>query len=284
MHSARPTAFVAMKFTTEHWKDMRYNAIREVLDSAGYDCIRGDEIKSSGPVVDEVCRLLREADLVVLDSGEESHSVSYEIGYCHGIGRSPNNTLLLSRSNELPFNYRHYRNRIYKDTKSLKKAIRDYLSMSDPLRDDQYGFTFAFKYSESAVNGYIMDAAECIFGAVAEKKFSGRLECYSGELFFGAYRTCAVSVLARTRIGGKTPSFSYWQNVLKKVNNRIQKFAGRIKIENHGCELARKAAMKATLLYCGSAEFQDGNIIRIIDSDEDGSFFNDYLVRTKAEA
>jgi hypothetical protein len=206
MDTTRPTAFVAMKFASEHWRDARYNAIREVLDSAGFDCIRGDEIKSSGPVVDEVCRLLRDADLVVLDSSEDSHSVSYEIGYCHGVGRSATNTLLLSQSTDLPFNYRHYRNRIYSDTKSLKRVIRDFLSMSEPLRDDQYGFTFAFYYSETAFHDYIMDGAECIFDAIAEKRFSGRLECFSGELSFGAYRTFAVSVIARARIGGKVPS------------------------------------------------------------------------------
>jgi hypothetical protein len=285
MPPTRPTAFVAMKFTSEHWKDARYNAIREVLDGAGYDCLRGDEIKSSGPVVDEVCRLLREADLVVLDSSDDSHSVSYEIGYCHGVGRSPTNTLLLSRSAELPFNYRHYRNRLYKDTKSLKRSIRDFLSMSEPILDDQYGYTYSFKYSESAVYDYILDAAECIFDTIAAKNFSGRLECYSGELFFGAYRTFAVSVIGRNQVGGKTLSDEYWYDVLQKTVERLPKFAGRIELEPIGCELARKKAMKASLYYCGSAEYKDGHIVRIIDSAEGNkTFFDFYLERIDGEA
>lgn len=85
----RGFAFVAMKFNEVPHKDARYQRIRKPLVEAGYDVVRADEIITSGAVVDEVCRYLREADLVVIDSTGDSLSVAYEIGYCHGMGRSP---------------------------------------------------------------------------------------------------------------------------------------------------------------------------------------------------
>ena len=126
-------AFVAMKFTTDPWRDKTYLAIREVLENAGYDCIRADEIRTSGPAVDEVCRLLREADLVVIDSSGDSHNVSYEIGYCHGVDRPADRTILLKNSDSLPFNYQHYRHSVYRDTRHLRRLLRGHLGMIEPI-------------------------------------------------------------------------------------------------------------------------------------------------------
>ena len=51
------SAFVAMKFTDLPWKDTRYQILAEALKEAGYEPLRADEIRSSGAIVDEVCRL-----------------------------------------------------------------------------------------------------------------------------------------------------------------------------------------------------------------------------------
>ena len=107
------TAFVAMQFAGDPWQDRRYEVIREVALEAGYSPLRADEIKTSGPVLDEVCKQLREAALVVIDTSGDSHSVSYEIGYTHGCGRSDATVVLLRQKDEprLPFNYQHFRHR-----------------------------------------------------------------------------------------------------------------------------------------------------------------------------
>jgi hypothetical protein len=122
-----------MKFEADHWRDKRYTAISEELRNAGFEPIRADEIRTSGPVVDEVCRLLKEADLVVIDSSGDSHSVSYEIGFCHGALRPADTTLLLRSGSDLPFNYRHYRHRVYRDVRHLRRLVRDYLRISEPF-------------------------------------------------------------------------------------------------------------------------------------------------------
>ena len=133
-------AFVAMRFSCPPWRDKVYLAIREELEKVGYKCVRADEIRTSGPVVDEVCRLLSKADLVIIDSSGDSHSVSYEIGYCHGVGRTADSTLLLKDNDELPFNYQHYRHRIYRDVRHLRRLIRDYLGLIEPIRPDVLGY------------------------------------------------------------------------------------------------------------------------------------------------
>jgi len=56
-------AFVAMKFFGDSWSDKRYKVIREVLEEAGYESIRADEIKTSGVGTEEVCKYLESAEL-----------------------------------------------------------------------------------------------------------------------------------------------------------------------------------------------------------------------------
>lgn len=105
MHShkpLKPIAFVAMKFDSDHWSDRRYLAIKEELQNAGFTCLRADEIRTSGQVLEEVCRLLKEASLVLIDSTGDSHNVSYEIGYCHGAGRPSERTLLIRCDSDIP--------------------------------------------------------------------------------------------------------------------------------------------------------------------------------------
>jgi hypothetical protein len=134
----KPIAFVAMRFSGNSWDDAKYLAIAEVLREAGYEPLRADEIQSSGGVVDEVCDHFKNASLVVIDSTGDSHSVSYEIGYCHGVKRDPAKTILIRQGEgrDIPFNFRHFRHKCYKDTKHMKSLLREALGLSSPLADD----------------------------------------------------------------------------------------------------------------------------------------------------
>jgi len=175
----RPVAFVAMKFDSDHWRDKRYRVIREELEQAGFDCMRADQINTSGSVVDEVCRLLKDAKLVIIDSSGDSQNVSYEVGYCHGIGRPTTATLLLRSDANIPFNYRHFRHRVYKDLRHLRRLIRDYLKVPEPIVDEMYGYAFTFEFSEQAHAGYIYDGATCIFDALTQANSLARVSVYS---------------------------------------------------------------------------------------------------------
>ncbi|MCI5145440.1 MAG: hypothetical protein D3923_07880 [Candidatus Electrothrix sp. AR3] len=176
-----------------------------MLKDGGFQVLRGDELRTSGPVVDEVCRLLKDAEFVVIDSSGDSHNVSYELGYCHGIGRNPENTLLIRNDSEIPFNYQHYRHRVYKDIRHLKRLLRDYLEISEPITDDMYGYSFTFEFSEDASFGYIMDGAECVLDSLTSLNKVSRIEVYSGEQFSIPGRFFTVSTAVRIQGQKKHP-------------------------------------------------------------------------------
>jgi hypothetical protein len=273
--SNRPTAFVAMQFDSDHWRDKRYVAIREELENAGFSCVRADELKTSGAVVDEVCRLLKEASLVVIDSSGDSHSVSYEIGYCHGINRPSDTTLLLRANANLPFNYRHYRHRVYKDLRHLRRLVRDYLQIYEPLSDDQIGYSFTFDFAAGGF-GYIRDGAYCVFDALRDHSFSGRCECYSGEHFtIPAERLFTVGVMLRRPGRKATPDYAWWMEVKKSVAPHALRYKDSITFAPNISELSEKRAMLDTFIPSGVAEFTDGHVTRVFGS-EGSSFLYSY--------
>lgn len=273
----RPMAFVAMKFEDDHWRDNRYLIIRDELEKCGYQVCRADEINTSSSVVDEVCKFLENSDLVVIDSSGDSHSVSYELGYCHGCKRPPDRTLLIRDNSKIPFNYRHFRHRVYKDKRHLRRLIRDYLDISEPLTDDQYGYAFTFEFSEDATFGYILEGASCIFRALIENKLSGRCECFSAEQFLIPGHFFSVGIGIRLPRGSNTPEYNDWIKIVKRVEQLSKYYEGRITLDPHMSELTEKRAMKAHFVNCGVAEFRSGKIVKSIESDEGVDFFARYL-------
>ena len=187
---------MAMKFDSNHWNDKRYVAISEVLEEAGYTPLRADQIKTSKPIVEEVCDFLTNSELVIIDSSGDSHNVSYEIGYCHGVGRSEDKTILIRQGegNDIPFNYRHFRHFCYKDIRHLKRILRDWFSVTVPLTNDQLGYAFNIIYgSDCGEYGY--DVAKAIVTILERKKFSGRCEYYAADgIRFGMIDSYLVGV------------------------------------------------------------------------------------------
>ena len=265
-----------MQFNDDHWKDKTYLVISEVVEEAGFRCVRADQVQTSGPVVNEVCRLLREADLVVIDSSGDSHSVSYEIGFCHGIGRPIQTTILLRNNAELPFHYRHFRHRVYRDTRHLKRLLRDFFSSSEPLRDDQYGYTFALDFEETTHFGYIVDGASCVFGALRKEKFSGRCECWSMEHFHRRERMFSVGIMLRRPKSPPTPDFNFWTRVAATVESLAAKTDGRISLCTLSSELSQKRAIQNVMIWCGAAQFHSGEIVHVLEDPEDRESFFDY--------
>lgn len=177
------TAFVAMKFNKRASKDPWYALIREVLLEAGFDSVRADEIKTSGPVVDEVCRLLASSDLVVLDSTGDSHSVSYEVGYCHGVNRPAESTILLRKDSHIPFNYRHFRHQVYKSGASLRTVLRRFLGVSDPISGSAYAYVLSFEVVKRSLQISPDIVARAVQETALRFRLTGRLETYAEDGF-----------------------------------------------------------------------------------------------------
>jgi uncharacterized protein (UPF0248 family) len=173
------TAFVAMKFSSEPNKDKVYIQIKNTLRELGYDTIRADEIKTSGKIGDEVCNFLRTADLVVIDTTGNSHNVSYEIGFCHGIDRDTNTTILFRKKNaeSIPFNYRHFRHKIYSSVISLDRELRDFLGASEKISGNNYCpiFTYQIRIADKNLKRISIDAIKF---SISKMNYTGRCEIY----------------------------------------------------------------------------------------------------------
>jgi hypothetical protein len=173
------TAFIAMKFSSEPNKDKVYIQIKNTLRELGYNTIRADEIKTSGKIGDEVCNFLRTADLVVIDTTGNSHNVSYEIGFCHGIDRDANTTILFRKKNteSIPFNYRHFRHKMYSSHISLDRELRNFLGASEKISKNNYCpiFTYQIRIADENLKRISTDAIKF---SISKMNYTGRCEIY----------------------------------------------------------------------------------------------------------
>lgn len=82
------------------------NIIKPAATSAGYNCIRCDEIKHSGLIDDPMYRNLLEAELVIADISTLNANAMYELGIRHAI--RPFSTIIISQEEEnIPFDTNH---------------------------------------------------------------------------------------------------------------------------------------------------------------------------------
>ena len=263
-----------MKFSGDHWKDKRYLVLCDVLKEAGFDPIRADQIKTSSPVVEEVCNYLRESPLVVIDSTGDSHSVSYEIGYCHGIGRSADKTILLRQGGEIPFNYRHFRNHCYRDLKHLRRLLRDWLSVIVPLKDESSGHAFSFEVLPGAAE-YGATTAECFLQSLQNVKFSGRVEFFASEARFGKEQFYMIGLglkfAGRSRGEKLVPDYRWWTKFAADVIKRIHGASCFLKLGVSLSDISTLKALRQTMHLHGIAQFENGLPTRIIGSDSNPS-------------
>jgi hypothetical protein len=262
------TAFVAMKFDGDHWKDKRYSVISEVLEEAGFDPVRADQIKSSGAVVEEVCNYLEKSPLVVIDDTGDSLSVSYEIGYCHGIKRAPEKTILLRQGHEIPFNYRHFRHHCYKDLRHLRRLLRDWLNLLTPLTDDHFGYSFTFEVLPNA-GGYGDVAAECFLQALRKFTFTGRAEFFAADRRLEGQEFYTVSLGLKFPGKELTPDYDWWMKFRDDVVARIHSTDSHLKHADQCSEMNELRAMRKTMLLRATAQFENGLPVLIVGGDSE---------------
>lgn len=261
-------AFVAMRFEGNGWNDPRYLSIAEVLSEAGYEPIRSDQIQSSGSVVDEVCSYLKNAPLVVIDSTGDSHSVSYEIGYCHGVKRDPAKTILIRQGDgkDIPFNYRHFRHKCYKTPKHLKGLLRECLGLSSPLTDDQCGYAFTFDVPQGATN-YTAFTKQSVLETIQYFDFSGRCEFYENDGYLGDTHFYFVALgLKFHRTKKPTPDYNWWMKFYDRVKIVVEQGTA-LKLSNECSEMAEMRAIRKDITQRGIYEFYQGKKYRFIETE-----------------
>ena len=83
-----------------------YAIIKPAVESAGYKCIRSDEIKHSGLIDNPMYSNLLKADLVIADISTLNANALYELGIRHGI-RAFSTIIMAQEEEQIPFDVNH---------------------------------------------------------------------------------------------------------------------------------------------------------------------------------
>jgi hypothetical protein len=121
----RKICFVLMPFRDKFTDP--YHAIRHAVESAGYTCLRADEIFETKSIIQIIYDLIDRAEVVVADLTDRNPNVFYELGYAHALGKS---TILVTQSPaDVPFDLRH-RQYVHYDigdlAATLESRVRSY--------------------------------------------------------------------------------------------------------------------------------------------------------------
>lgn len=125
VESSVPECFVVMQFT-EEFNVLYEEVIRPTCESFGFRVIRADDSYTSGLIIDDITRSIREASVVIADITPDNPNVFYEVGYAHGIGKP---TILLSdrKRERLPFDVSGFRTLFYDNTIGGKSVVEEKL-------------------------------------------------------------------------------------------------------------------------------------------------------------
>jgi hypothetical protein len=139
--------FVVIPFK-DHFDTYYNKIIKPALSDLDIEAIRGDEIYSNKPIINDIIEQIITSDYIIADVSNKSPNVNYELGLAHALCKQ---VIILSQNSEdIPFDYRHIRAIIYKTdevkwaeslSNNIKKTIKNIdeggykLSSIDSLND-----------------------------------------------------------------------------------------------------------------------------------------------------
>lgn len=119
-------AFVVMQFTPE-FNDLYSEVIKPTVESFGIDCVRADDIYSSGSILDDITQSIIESAFVIADITPDNPNVFYEVGYAHAI-KKPVILLSDNRRDKLPFDISGFRVILYDNSIGGKTKVEERLN------------------------------------------------------------------------------------------------------------------------------------------------------------
>lgn len=124
------TCFVMMPFGG--WFDRYYQEIySKAIKDAGFEPVRGDEIFTTGSVVEQIWEQVTKSKVLLADLTDKNANVFYELGLAHAAGKPV--VLTSNRLDDVPFDLRHLRVIIY-DTREPDWATKLFKLVSDHLK------------------------------------------------------------------------------------------------------------------------------------------------------
>lgn len=124
-HQEEPVCFVVMQFT-EEFNALYTEVIKPTCEEFGYRVVRADDFYTSGSIIEDITRSIRECALVIADVTPNNPNVFYEVGFAHGINKP---TILLSdrKRERLPFDISGFRTLFYDNTIGGKSVVEERL-------------------------------------------------------------------------------------------------------------------------------------------------------------
>lgn len=102
-------------------EESTYLHIRDLCQSNGFRCVRGDEDKAEGPILAHIIKLMVKARIVIANITSRNANVYYELGVAHSMGKP---TILVSQTMEgIPFDIATRRIVLFSDEKELEKQL-----------------------------------------------------------------------------------------------------------------------------------------------------------------
>jgi hypothetical protein len=126
---SKPFVFLLMPFSDE-FKDIYEVGIRPACRDAGAHCERVDEQRFTESILQRIYDQIAGADIIVADMTARNPNVFYETGFAHALKK--HTILLTQKSDDIPFDLKHYRHIVYggkiSELKSqLQKELRFFI-------------------------------------------------------------------------------------------------------------------------------------------------------------
>lgn len=104
-----------------------YETIHSTCLNSGYECYRSDTPFNPGKVLQQIIKMMFDAQLIVAVLDGKNPNVFYEIGIAHSIGKTVILIANMSRIDEIPFDLRSDRLLLYSNPNDLSKKLSDVL-------------------------------------------------------------------------------------------------------------------------------------------------------------
>src|SRR5690242_12031880 len=119
-------AFVLMPFR-EPFNSYYPRIFKRALETAGFTVTRADNNSTPLPIISDIQRSIRNADLILCEMSDRNPNVFYELGMSHAIGKPV--VLVVRKEESIPFDVSHIRVIIYDSTvagweNALRRAVK----------------------------------------------------------------------------------------------------------------------------------------------------------------
>lgn len=221
----------------------------------------------------ELQDVLSSADLVLLDFSDNLEAAGVHHDLAIRVGRDEKTTVVLSpgrkpRGGETPFTHI-----IYRGNADLRKQLRRFIGISEPIFKDHYVRQMAFHAAPEVFGLSDVFVARAALSALGTLRFTGRVETYSSvdRLFSEPKYFFAIGV----RPPGPTRQMKreWWMELQAQVGAAVAAQNAGVVLAENFCRSAEVWKFRAYFREDGVVEFADGVPTRVLHPRRARSWF-----------